>query len=70
MNKYDMIQQAYKWREMKRQQSNEELYKQMYYVFFLILAFNHLSIIYKNYNYINTPYNKLDLGWVHNIDLD
>jgi hypothetical protein len=56
MNKYEMIQQAYKWREMKRQQSNEELYKQMYYVFFLLLAFNHIKFIYKNYDYINTPY--------------
>jgi hypothetical protein len=64
MNKYEMIQQAYKWRETKRQQSNEELYKQMYYVFFLILAFNNLSLMYKNYNYISTPYN------INNYDLD
>jgi hypothetical protein len=71
MNKYEMIQQAYRWREMKRQQSNEELYKQIYYVFFFILALNSLSIIYKNYNYINTPYNnKLAEGWANNIDLD
>lgn len=70
MNKYEMIQQAYRWREMKRQQSNEELYKQMYYVFFFILALNSLSIIYKNYNYINTPYNKLAFDYDHNIDLD
>lgn len=52
-----MIQQAYKWREMKRQESNDELYKQIYYVFFLILTFNHLLFMYKNYNYVNTPYN-------------
>ena len=71
MNKYEMIQQAYRWREMKRQQSNEELYKQIYYVFFFILALNSLSIIYKNYNYINTSYNnKLAEGWANNIDLD
>ena len=56
MNKYEMIQQAYKWREIKRQQSYEELYNQLYYVFFLILALNHVAFIYKNYNYINTHY--------------
>ena len=53
MNKYEMIQQAYRWRETLRQQSNEELYNQIYYVFFLILVFHHTSYLYKNYNYIN-----------------
>ncbi len=57
MNKYEMIQQAYRWRETKRQESNEELYKQIYYVFFLILAFHHVSFMYKKYDYINTSYN-------------
>ncbi len=64
MNKYEMIQQAYRWREIKRQESNNELYKQMYNVFFLILTFSNLSFMYKNYNYINTPYN------INNYDLD
>ncbi len=50
MNKYEMIQQAYRWREMKRRQSNEELIKQMYYVFFLILALNHYAYVYQQFN--------------------
>ncbi len=64
MNKYEMIQQAYKWREQKKQQSNEELFKNIYYVFFSILAINHIVFIYKNYNYINYSYN------INNLDLD
>ena len=61
MNKYEMIQQAYRWRETKRRESNEELYKQMYYVFFLILAINHFNYMYKNYNYMTlNNYNIID----------
>ncbi len=58
MNKYEMIQQAYRWRETKRKESNEELIKQLYYVFFFILAINHFNYMYKNY--INTTYNIID----------
>jgi hypothetical protein len=58
MNKHEMIQQAYRWRESLRKQSNEELYNQIYYVFFLILLFNHTSYLYKNYNF---NYHVLDL---------
>ena len=59
--KYNMIQQAFKWREMKKQQSDEELYKQMYDFLIFIVITNHIYYLYKNYN--NTPY-------LINFDLD
>jgi hypothetical protein len=48
--KRDMIKKAFKWREDKKKQSDDEFYAKTLLVFMFIISLSHLLYIYNNFN--------------------